>query len=170
MTLNTKYLGPVPHPAIGIRMPSIFLNGILSAYKSTRTVGGLMLSCTRESAPRYVINAHPGVYPITLGHTGVSIGEYMTRAAKVARRTRSVIEIEADHLIVGSYIQAVQRILGGSSLAEMTDEQISGSVKFVKDAIDEAVATGFVNTFTVDTTSLIDQNVDRFSTCRNIWR
>jgi hypothetical protein len=44
----------------------------------------------------------------------------------------------------------------------MTDEEISKSVAFVKDAIDEATGTGFVNAFTVDTTSLIDQ-VENYS-------
>ena len=164
VTVNTpRYLGPVPHPAIGVRMPDIFLGGIVSAYKMRRTAGGLMMSCTRESAPQYVIDSKPGKYPATLGHTGVSIKEYIGKSSEATRKAHVLAEIEADHLIIGSYPQAVQRILGSTSGTEMSDEEVSNSLGFVFDAIDEAVNTGFVNAFTVDTTSLIDLKADRCS-------
>jgi hypothetical protein len=143
-------------------MPAIFLPGILSAYKMRRTAGGLMLSCTREAGPQYVIEAPPGKYPFTLGHTGVSIREYIVKSAEMARRAGVLAEVEADHLIIGSYPQAVQRILGDTTEVEMTDEEVSESLSFVFDAVDEAASTGFVNAFTVDTTSLHDMRVEKY--------
>lgn len=122
-----------------------------------------MLSCTREAAPQYVIDSPPGKYPFTLGHTGVSIQEYIIKSSEATRKAHVLAEIEADHLIVGSYPQAVQRILGGTSEIEMTDEEVSKSLSFVFDAIDEAVGTGLVNAFTVDTTSLFDLRVEKYS-------
>lgn len=166
MTANyhtPRYLGPEPHPAIGVRIPEIFLGGILSAYKMRRTAGGLMLSCSRETAPQYVINALPGEYSPTLGHTGSSIRDYILKSSEMARKDHALVEIEADHLIVGSDLHAVQRILGDTNEIEMTDEQISTSLSFVFDAIDEAVSTGSINSFTVDTTDLVDLNVGECS-------
>jgi hypothetical protein len=153
----------VPHPAIGVRIPEIFLNGILSAYKRRRTVGGLMLSCTREAAPAYVIAAPPGKYVTTLGHTGVSIREYIVKSAEMARRRRVTVEIEADHLIVGSYVQAVQRLFGSGTEVRMTEKERLSSISFVCNAIDEAISTRLVNAFTVDTTSLFDSRVEKYS-------
>jgi len=122
-----------------------------------------MLSCTREAAPKYVVDAPPGKFPLTLGHTGLSVSEYMVKCSQMARQTRVLAEIEADHLIVGSYPQAVQRILGSTTPTAMTDEEASHSLSFVFDAIDEATDTGFVNTFTVDTTSLVDLSTEKTS-------
>ena len=122
-----------------------------------------MLSCTREAAPKYVIDSPPGKYPPTLGHTGTSISDYIFKSSRMARRRNVIVEMEADHLIVGSYLQAVQRLFGGTDEFEMTDEQVSNSISFVFDAIDEATNTGLVNAFTVDTTSLIDLRVEKCS-------
>jgi len=165
MSLATtpRYLGPVPHPAIGVRIPDIFLEGILSAYKKRRTAGGLMLSCTRETAPRYVIDSSPGKYLPTLGHTGSSISDYILKSSRMARNRGVVVEIEADHLIVGSYLQAVQRLFGGTDEVELTQEEVSSSLSFVFDAIDEAAGTGLVNTFTADTTSLVNLKPEKYS-------
>jgi hypothetical protein len=146
-----------------VRIPDIFVGGILSAFEKRRTVGGLMLSCTREAAPKYVIDSPPGQYLPTLGHTGSAISDYMVKSSRIARNRGVVIEIEADHLIVGSYLQAVQRLFGGTDEAELTQEQVESSLSFVFDAIDEAVDTGLVNTFTVDTTSLIDLRPEKYS-------
>jgi len=118
-----------------------------------------MLSYGRETAPQYVIDSKPGVFDITLGHTGVSIREYIMESVAAARRKDAVVEIEADHLIIGSSLQAVQRLYearGGTSLDE---EIIESSMEYNMKAIDEAVETGYVNTFTVDATSLIDYKV-----------
>ncbi len=158
-----RYLGAIPHPAVGVRIPDIFLDGILSAFSTNRTVGGLMLSCTREAAPQYVIDAEPGKYPITLGHTGVSIREYMIKCAEEARKSSTTVQIEADHLIVGPSVQSVQRIIGESKQLGMTENEISKSVSLVKDAIDEATSSSQVNAFTVDTTSLVDLGVEQYS-------
>jgi len=122
-----------------------------------------MLSCTREAAPKYVVDAPPGKFPLTLGHTGVSVSEYMAKSSAKARKLGVLAEIEADHLIVGSYPQAVQRILGSTSQTAMTDEEVTRSLSFVVDAIDEAVKSGFVNAFTVDTTSLVDLTTEKCS-------
>jgi hypothetical protein len=122
-----------------------------------------MLSCTREAAPKYVIDSPPGKYSPTLGHTGTSISDYILKSSQMARKRNIVVEMEADHLIVGSYLQAVQRLFGATSEVEMNDEQLSSSLSFVFDAIDEATSTGLVNAFTVDTTSLIDLRVEKCS-------
>jgi hypothetical protein len=122
-----------------------------------------MLSCTREAAPKYVIDSAPGEYSPTLGHTGLSISDYILKSSRIARKRNIVVEIEADHLIVGSYLQAVQRLFDATSEVEMNEEQISKSLSFVFDAIDEATSTGLVNAFTVDTTSLVDLRAERFS-------
>ena len=99
MPANTpRYLGPVPHPAIGVRIPEIFVEGILTAFERRRTAGGLMLSCTREAAPKYVIDSPPGKYLPTLGHTGQSITDYITKSSQMARKRRVVVEIEADQV------------------------------------------------------------------------
>ena len=157
--LSPRYLGPVPHPAIGVRMPKIFLEGVLSAFKERNTAGGLMLSYGRETAPQYVIDSKPGVFDITLGHTGVSIKEYILESVAAARRKGVVVEIEADHLIIGSSLQAVQRLYEVRKGTSLDEEVIESSMEYNRRAIDEAVGTGYVNTFTVDATSLIDYKV-----------
>jgi hypothetical protein len=81
----------------------------------------------------------------------------------MARKRNVVVEIEADHLIVGSYLQAVQRLFGSTDEVEMNDEQLASSLRFVFNAIDEATSTGLVNAFTVDTTSLVDLKVEKCS-------
>ena len=52
-------LGVRRHPAIGIRIPELFLPGILSACSQRNTATGLMLSFGRETAPEEVIDAKP---------------------------------------------------------------------------------------------------------------
>jgi hypothetical protein len=122
-----------------------------------------MLSCTREAAPKYVIDSEAGKYSPTLGHTGTSISDYILKCSRMARKRNVIVEIEADHLIVGSYLQAVQRLFATTSEVEMNDEQLADSLNFVFDAIDEATSTGLVNAFTVDTTSLVDLKVEKYS-------
>jgi hypothetical protein len=81
----------------------------------------------------------------------------------MARKRGVLVEIEADHLIVGSYLQAVQRLFGGTGDSELTPEEVSSSLNFVFDAINEAISTGVVGTFTVDTTSLVDLRVEKYT-------
>lgn len=161
--LTPRYLGPLPHPAIGVRMPKIFLEGILNAFKERNTAGGLMLSYGRETAPQYVIDSSSGEYDITLGHTGVSIREYITESVAAARKKKVIVEIEADHLIIGSSLQAVQRLYEVREGSALDKEIIESSMEYNRKAIDEAIGTGYVNAFTVDATSLIDYKVMEYS-------
>lgn len=159
MIETPRYLGPIPHPAIGVRMPKIFLEGILTAFKERNTAGGLMLSYGRETAPQYVINSKPGTYNITLGHTGVSIKEYIMESVYAARKKDVVVEIEADHLVIGSSLQAIQRLYEARESPSLDNEIIESSMEYNRRTIDEAIETGYVNTFTIDATSLIDYKV-----------
>jgi len=153
-----RYLGVVRHPAIGIRIPEIFLTGILRAYKKRDVAGGLMLSFGRETAPESVIDAAPGSFEITRGHTGTSIKKYMTMGAEAALREGVVVELEADHIIViGSSTRAVKRIAGvHEEGTEISEAELSKSMQYNTLAINEALSTGHVNCFTVDTSDLLD--------------
>lgn len=162
MIETPRYLGPIPHPAIGVRMPKIFLEGILTAFKERNTAGGLMLSYGRETAPQYVIDSKPGTYDITLGHTGTSIKEYIMESVSAARKKNILVEIEADHLIIGSSLHAVQRLYEVRGSSSLDNEVIESSMEYNRRAIDEAIETGYVNTFTVDATSLIDYKVMQY--------
>jgi len=154
-----RYLGVLRHPAIGIRIPEIFLTGILRAYKKRNVAGGLMLSFGRETAPESVIEATPGSFEITRGHTGTSIRKYITMGAEAARREGVAVELEADHIIViSSSARAVKRIAGVHEVETGTsEEELKRSMQYNALAIDEALSTGFVNCFTVDTSDLFDE-------------
>lgn len=154
------YLGPIHHPAIGIRIPEILLKGILSAFKKRNTVGTLMLSFVRETAPEYVINAPPGVYDITRGHTGTSIRKYMTLAHDVAEEMGVQVEIEADHITVTSPSKAVKRIVGVKVEYGLSDEELKESMDYIRTEIEEAVQTGYVDFFTIDTCEMVRLEVD----------
>ncbi|MHA1231466.1 MAG: tagaturonate epimerase family protein [Candidatus Helarchaeota archaeon] len=159
--LWTRYLGPIHHPAIGVRIPEIFLEGILNSFKKNNVVGGLMLSFGRETAPEFVINAPPGKYEITRGHTGTSIKKYQTLAALKAKEKEVIVEIEADHLIIiGSSDRAVQRIAGVHLEKEISKEELENSINYNKRCIDEAIETGYVNSFTIDTSDLFNTAID----------
>lgn len=159
-----RYLGPLRHPAIGIRIPEIFLTGILRAYKRRSVAGGLMLSFGRETATERVINAPQGMYEITMGHTGTSIKKYMTMSAEDASKEGVIIEIEADHLIiVGSSAKAVKRIAGIHEETRITPEELERSIAYNREEIDEAVSTGVVNAFTTDTSDLIDHRAETWN-------
>ncbi len=157
-------LGVLKHPAIGIRIPELFLPGILGAYKQRNVAGELMLSFGRETAPEKVIRAKPGVWEITRGHTGTSIKKYMTLGAREAQKAGVTVEIEADHLIViGSSTAAVQRIAGYHAEARISPEELKKSLEYNRMAVDEAVATGLVGCFTTDTSDLFWLEADRLS-------
>ncbi|MGQ9469287.1 MAG: tagaturonate epimerase family protein [Nitrososphaerales archaeon] len=165
MVIKTYYLGKIRHPAIGIRIPEIFLTGILRAYKKRNVAGGLMLSFGRETAPQKVIDSPPNSYEITLGHTGTSIRKYMTLGAEAAQNEGVFVEIEADHImVIGSSTRAVKRLAGiHEEGAEISDEELERSMEYNKMAIDEALSTGYVNSFTTDTSDLLDLTVDSLS-------
>ncbi len=160
-------LGVVKHPAIGIRLPELFLPGILTAYKARNVAGDLMLSFGRETAPEQVIKAKPGVWEITRGHTGTSIKKYMTMGAREATKAGVTVEIEADHLIViGSATAAVQRIAGYHAESHISPQELKKSLEYNKLAVDEAAATGVVGCFTTDTSDLFWLEADRLSAAR----
>lgn len=149
------YLGKLHHPAIGIRIPEIFLTGIFNSLKKNNTIATLMLSFGRETAPEDVINASPGEYEMTLGHTGTSIKRYQTMAKTAAIKNESKIEIEADHLIIiGSSARAVKRIEGVHTEEKISPEQLEKSLQYNYSAVDEAIYQGEVNCFTTDTSDL----------------
>lgn len=153
------YLGPIAHPAVGVRIPGILLTGILRAYKRRNVAGGLELSFGRETAPDFVIEAPPGVYPIVMGHTGTSIKKYMTMSAEAAREHCVIIEIEADHLIIGSLLRAIKRIAGVKEIGRISQVELKKSLEYNKAEIDEAISTNVVNAFTTDTSDLINYEV-----------
>ncbi len=157
-------LGVVRHPAIGIRIPELFLPGILSAYRERNTAGGLMLSFGRETAPEAVINAPPGTWEITRGHTGTSIRKYQTMGAQEAEKAGVTVEIEADHLIIiGSATAAVQRIAGYHAESHISEEELQKSLEYNMAAIDEAADVGVVGCFTTDTSDLFWLEADDLS-------
>ena len=165
MKLETPmYLGPLPHPAVGIRIPEVLLEGILEAYKLRNTAGGLMLSYGRETAPEWVIDAPPGEYEITMGHTGTSIRRYLTLGAEAARRKGVIVEMEADHLtITTSSARAVKRISGYKEVVSLSDEEVRAALDYIRSEVEEAASTGCVNFFTIDTCELIDYRYDSLS-------
>ena len=155
-------LGVLRHPAVGIRLPELFLPGILAAYKARGVAGGLMLSFGRETAPQAVIQAPPGAWEITRGHTGTSIREYLTQGAQAAIAAGVPVELEADHLIViGSATAAVQRIAGYHAASHLSAEALQRSLEYNFQALDEAAATGVVGSFTTDTSDLFWRPADR---------
>ena len=159
--LGPQCLGKLHHPAIGIRLPEIFLPGILAALKKRRVAAGLMLSFGRETAPAAVIQAPAGRYPITLGHTGTSIRAYQSAAAKAARRAKVPVEIEADHLIViGSPERAAARITGVHTPETYDPKKLRVSLDYNLRGIAEAAEVGVVGCFTIDTSDLFRREVD----------
>ncbi len=157
-------LGVVKHPAIGIRIPELFLPGILAGYKSRDCAGALMLSFGRETAPEKIIRAKPGVWEITRGHTGTSIKQYQSQGAKAAKKAGVTVEIEADHLIIiGSATAAVQRIAGYHAESHISEEELQASLDYNKSGIDEAAKVGAVGCFTTDTSDLFWLEADKLS-------
>jgi hypothetical protein len=150
------YLGSLRRPAFGIRIPEILLKGILNASRKRRVAIGFSLSFGRETAPEYIVNAPPGRYPVVMGHTGTSIREYALTAAQAARQKGVPVEIEAGHImIVKSTARAVQRISGLKTSERMLDSEIRNGIEYIKTELDEAISTGVVSSFTIDTNALI---------------
>jgi len=158
------YLGLRHHPALGTRIPEIYLAGITAALQKHKCAAGLMLSFGRETAPEEIIAAPPGRYEITLGHTGTSIRKYLISGARAGRAAQVPVEMEADHLIlIESSAQAVKRIEGIKTPKLMGQAALERSFKYNVQAIDEAVATGVVRSFTIDTSDLFDFEYERMN-------
>ncbi len=162
MVKTPLYLGILHHPAIGIRIPELLLPGILAAFRRENVAGTLMLSYGRETAPQYVIEAPPGEYEITKGHTGTSIKEYLTLAGEAARRLNVPIELEADHVTLSiSSVRAVKRISGVKEEAEASESELEEALRYIRDEVREAVSTGYIRFYTIDTCDLIRYRADR---------
>lgn len=156
------YLGKIPHLSVGVRIPEVFLEGVLTGFKQEGSVGGVMLSYHRETAPEYVINAPPGTYEITRGHTGTSIKKYIELSVNRAREKGVVIEVEADHVSVTvSSTEAVRRIVGGEPQRTLSSNDLSKALQYIRDEIREAAETRSINFFTIDACDLIDYGVER---------
>jgi hypothetical protein len=161
---GTNYLGQCHHPALGIRIPEIFLTGIINALLKHRCAAGLMLSFGRETAPEEIIMAPPRRYEITLGHTGTSIRRYLILGARQSRASGLPVEMEADHLIISeSSALAVKRIEGVKTPKFVGNAAVEKSMRYNVQALDEAVATGVVRAFTTDTSDLFDSDVERLT-------
>ncbi|QOJ78307.1 hypothetical protein IG193_05950 [Infirmifilum lucidum] len=164
MSRIPDYLGKMPHLSVGVRIPEIFLEGILEGFKQEESIGGVMLSYHRETAPEYVINAPPGTYEITRGHTGTSIRKYIELSVARAREKGVAIEVEADHVSVTvSSTEAVRRIVGGGPQRTLSSDDLSKALQYIRDEIREAAETRSINFFTIDTCDLIDYGADELS-------
>lgn len=159
---GTNYLGVRHHPALGVRIPEIFLTGIVASLQRHRTAAGLMLSFGRETAPEEIIQAPPGRYEITLGHTGTSIRKYLISGSRAARTAIIPVEMEADHLIITeSSAMAVKRIEGIKTPKLVGALALERSLQYNVQAMEEATFTGVVRAFTTDTSDLFDDRAER---------
>jgi hypothetical protein len=164
-----KYLGSLPRLATGVRLPEVLLNGIFNALKKSNSVATLMLSFGRETAPKYVINAPPGKYDITMGHAGISIQDFINLSTEAAREKQVIIEIEADHLMIRASppIETILRLYEDTKNYReniiIEEKELEKSISYAKDMVDEAIATSYIHSFTIDVIDLINQCVDNWS-------
>ena len=153
------YLGPIPHPAIGIRLPDIVIPPVLRAFRMRGVVGTLMLSYNRETAPSKVISEGKHVL---LGHTGTSIKEYIGKASHYADEFGVLIEVEADHIsLMSSPERAIKRITHGGFEYGLSDEEIKNSLTYIEDELKEVKEAGGIDFVTIDTCELVDLGVDK---------
>ncbi len=153
-----RYLGAVPHLAVGIRLPDIVAPPVIKAFKLGDMVGTLMLSYHRETAPTDVIKS--GEH-ILLGHTGTSISEYVGKATKYADELNALIQVEADHVsLMSSPERAIKRITGGGFEYGLSEEEIRKSLNYIEREFKEVKEAGGVDFVTIDTCELIDLSVD----------
>ncbi len=161
---GANYFEKLHHPALGIRIPEIFLHGLTAALKKYSVASGLELSFGRETSTTEVVEAPLGKYPIALGHTGTSIPHYLSAGESAAQKAGIPVELEADHLIViGSADLAVKRIEGVWELHALDTRKLKENFEYNFSAIDQAVKSGPVRTFTTDTSDLIFRPADRLS-------
>lgn len=163
MFQTPQYLGKFPHLSVGVRLPEVFLEGILTGFKLRNSAGGVMLSFHRETAPEKVINAPSGIYEITRGHTGTSIKRYIELSVLKAKEKGVVVEVEADHVSVSVSSEAVKRISGGGTHRVLSDFEVESALKYIEEEVLEATTTGNINFYTIDTCDLIDHSVDTLS-------
>lgn len=153
-----KYLGPIPHPAIGIRLPDIVVPPVLKAFKVRDVAGTLMLSYHRETAPTRIITSGK---ELLRGHTGTSISEYISKATRYADELGVIVEVEADHVsLMASPERAIKRIAGGEFEYGLTGEEIEESLRYIEEEFKEVKDAGGVDFVTIDTCELIDLGVN----------
>jgi len=161
---GANYFWKLHHPAIGIRIPEIYLPGIIAALQKYETAAGLELSIGRETSLEKIIQSPMGQYPVSLGHTGTSITDYVKAAQNAAVAAEIPIEIEADHLIIaGAPDRAIKRIEGVFEESEVDPAKLKQSFAYNFQAIDQAMAAADVRCFTTDTSDLIWSRADDLS-------
>ncbi len=161
--MSSMYLGKLPRPAYGIRLPDIVAPALLKSFKNLGVLGTLMLSYHRETAPRRVIESTDPKY-FYFGHTGTSIDEYITKARSYAEELSIPVEIEADHVsIMGSVERAIKRIAGAGFEAGLSEAEIQASLSYIEEEFREVSKVGGVDFVTIDTCELVDLRVDEMS-------
>lgn len=157
------YLGKLPRPAFGVRIPDIVIPSILKCFKKFDIIGTLMLSFNRETAPENYIRSQDSKH-FYLGHTGTSISELIQRVRYYSSLYSIPAEIEADHVsIMGSVERALKKIAGVPVEEPLTDPEILFSINYIEDEFKEVAKNGGVDFITIDTCELIDYRVDKLS-------
>jgi hypothetical protein len=141
--------GSQPAVAAGNRHPEISLPAVFEAYRAiwekrhVNLASTVQLSATREMATDEALAARDGEDPTAAGHTRISIRHLYHAGLWAAIRAgwREGYNAEADHFIVSGN----------------TPEEISSSVKAVKEAIRQAA--GYTK-FTTDTSRLFELEAD----------
>jgi len=161
-----RNLGSTPRLGLGVRM-LFTLPVLLKALRQIRAISDFQLSAGREFSLSEVVTSPPGRYPEWLGHTGLDAATiYGTIAKECFKSGLPVYGTEIDHLIVtGRPEEAISRIRDHSShplaISSPTSETcLQESIKYNRKVIDEATGTGFVRGMTVDTSSLLAQELD----------
>ncbi|MHB9302114.1 tagaturonate epimerase family protein [Thermofilum pendens] len=155
------YLGKIPRPGFGIRIPEVVAPPLLSAFKSLGMTGSLMLSFNRETAPaEYIESSDPRLF--YFGHTGTSIGGFIRSVKEYSKALSVPVEVEADHVsILGSVERALKKIAGVPVEEPLSEEEVSWSIGYVERELREAAEAGGVDFVTIDTCELIDYSYDK---------
>ncbi|MDW8085253.1 MAG: tagaturonate epimerase family protein [Ignisphaera sp.] len=157
------YLGKMPRPAFGIRIPEIVVPAVLKSFKELNIAGTLMLSFNRETAPeKFISSLNPKHF--YLGHTGTSISRYIASATDFSKQFSIPIEIEADHVsIMGSVERALKRIAGVAIEESLSDSEISESLGYIEEEFKEVSRAGGVDFVTIDTCELVGTKIEMLS-------
>jgi len=155
LRIGVNHFGQIHHPAIGIRIPEIFLQGIMNSLQKNRCAAGIMLGHDGETAPEEIIQAPTGRYEMTLGHTGTSVRKYMNAGIRQARSCAVPVEMGSEDLpFVESYGIAVKNIEGVRTPKLSGLSAIENSLRYNLTSVEEAISTGNVRSFTTDTSDL----------------
>lgn len=161
MVWETMYLGKLPRPAFGVRIPDIVAPTVLKCFKKLNIVGTLMLSFNRETAPEKYIKSMDQRH-FYLGHTGTSITELIEKIRYYSSLHSMPVEIEADHVsIMGNVERALKKIAGVPVEEPLTQAEIQFSLEYIEEEFKEVSKNGGVDFVTIDTCELIDYKVDR---------